>query len=1517
MKNFIFTLFFLYTSIVLTAQKTSYDFLAKGQEKMYSKKPADYKGAIKDFSEAIKIDPQMAEAYWERGNAYSMCLDYQNGINDFGSAISKYNSNDVEELSELYCNRGINYYKIHNDQQSLSDFEFAEKNGCTHGELFYTRSKIYLGQQNYKNAKEDLQKALPFFQNKKDNKIIFEIYHDKSLCEYELHQIDLAVKSINKAIEIDPNNYECYMYRGIYYLLKEYNYKSLDDLNQAIKLKQNDIRSLYVRGYLNYFYFENRIEAKKDFDKIIEIDYNNTFKPLVYLCYDNYSGYENLLKIAKENKQQQRRDFYFDVARIYSLKFNEANAINYLDSALSYGYANNNRIMSDPDLKNIRYTQSFKDMLSKHKIPYVVKQPADNVLNKINYSRTLSSELPELAIALTFEEPSGNKLLDGNETAAINANVTNIGKGIAWSVYLALSENNNNQKIKFDKLQGINKIMPGQTIDVKFKLKAPKDIYELLNFKVETTTNYKGKVIINLLDIRTKPFLDLNTASMMNPDSITSLDLSENGLTELPQELAKFKNLRYLNLSNNRLVSIDNLPVFKNLRFLDISNNVIGILPASICELKELEEVNAENNQIKSIPSGFPNLVNLKILNLGNNKLTEFNTITNCKNLIKLNLGQNNISQIPDDIIQMNNLKEISLKSCPIAGCSPNFYKLKNINLINLEGVGFFSGEHIIDVRVGNCKAQSITFTEPNKNISKVIDPVLSKDYSRILDLWNKYHSDDYKAILNLADYFDSYNQKELAGILYDKAVKNAKIDNYSSYEKLGNYIDDRGYPSIAENAYLETQNFPIQDYNDRMLLAYNLCSRNYTDIAKWHYEKVVNDYNITNDKVVFEIALFLETDRGLYDLATKMYEKIAYNPEFSGTGRGLLAKKSIADLCERHPDFNYSKTVFDIHNEICSSTPLDEKALVILQSSCKKCWEIMNKEVLQKERVLEKKNKTLEQLAQSSATTKKVGSFAGLIGNVGSSIPGMSVAGTAIQTGSQIAGNIQDNVYEQNKMESENLKNEIVKLKNKQRRFIENVPVSVAANHNNYLATNTSDYKPENKQTTGNTSTNSVQNVVVYNNMNQKAITNFNEYYPILPGKAYVYKHISNATWYGENKPKPTHEEYYYSNTVLNEAMDMYGAPFYKNVLKYSKEDLNKYVGQSWTGNVNGFIINYYITYEGEIRMDTVNPKKQMFFPDNYSEFHYNSKQPENSYTKKSQTFLISKDTSIFVNEVLYKNVFAYKSVDQIVYDDFKKNQNRLPSEIDYYYAKNIGLIYYKYNYRSSDYTSQTEAVLVGYGDTVLTKIKTDDNYVQHVTENKKIKIYDKESKFNAKDIFIKNQDIYFYGLDFSNARFIGPNFNNKQEIKDTYFKVWNDILVSESKYDLKAPLRKSNVYVYNNVAASVNKDADPSTFSDNYSEFSTEALSKMVGAYECGNNSGIGLSFIVEAFDWNKNKSFVYIVFFDLDSRKILLFDKMEGIPGGMSSIRNYWINSIANIIEVIKSKRYVAWENKYKTH
>src|SRR5690606_4020142 len=76
-------------------------FLLKGNEKLQKN---DYKSARTFYEEALKVDPNFADAYYNRGLTLKMTADYEQAIQDFTQAISL-----KEDYAEDDYQRSLSY----------------------------------------------------------------------------------------------------------------------------------------------------------------------------------------------------------------------------------------------------------------------------------------------------------------------------------------------------------------------------------------------------------------------------------------------------------------------------------------------------------------------------------------------------------------------------------------------------------------------------------------------------------------------------------------------------------------------------------------------------------------------------------------------------------------------------------------------------------------------------------------------------------------------------------------------------------------------------------------------------------------------------------------------------------------------------------------------------------------------------------------------------------------------------------------------------------------------------------------------------------------------------------------------------------------------------------------------------------------------------------------------------------------------------------------------------------------
>lgn len=176
-------------------------------------------------------------------------------------------------------------------------------------------------------------------------------------------------------------------------------------------------------------------------------------------------------------------------------------------------------------------------------------------------------------------------------------------------------------------------------------------------------------------------------------ENITSLDLADNHLTELPENFfINLSNLQELDLGLNQFKQLP-ATIFaplKNMKKLFLYRNQLTVLPDSIfATLVNLQELSLRQNQLAELPSTiFANLNNLRNLSLGSNQLMQLpaTIFANLHNLEALYLYENQLTQLPDSIftelikLRQLDLADNQLKQLP-AIIFNNLFDLKELQL--------------------------------------------------------------------------------------------------------------------------------------------------------------------------------------------------------------------------------------------------------------------------------------------------------------------------------------------------------------------------------------------------------------------------------------------------------------------------------------------------------------------------------------------------------------------------------------------------------------------------------------------------------------------------------------------------------------------------------------------------------------------------------------------------------------------------------------------------------------------
>jgi hypothetical protein len=141
-------------------------------------------------------------------------------------------------------------------------------------------------------------------------------------------------------------------------------------------------------------------------------------------------------------------------------------------------------------------------------------------------------------------------------------------------------------------------------------------------------------------------FKSIEETKSVATDSVYQLDLSKNKLTEIPEEVYQFKNLRSLDLSKNKLIELPEQFQFEDLRSLNLSKNKFNHFPSVICQNTSIRNLFMGKNDMEEIPECIGDLQNLIVFDIWFNPIDDLpDTMTKLRNLRSLDLSGLNFSK--------------------------------------------------------------------------------------------------------------------------------------------------------------------------------------------------------------------------------------------------------------------------------------------------------------------------------------------------------------------------------------------------------------------------------------------------------------------------------------------------------------------------------------------------------------------------------------------------------------------------------------------------------------------------------------------------------------------------------------------------------------------------------------------------------------------------------------------------------------------------------------------------------
>ena len=155
----------------------------------------DYDRAIANYTEALKLKPNYAFAYGNRGLSFLRKEDYDKAIADFNQALKL--KLDKLDNAKVYINQGLAYVGKKDYDKAIADYTQAVKLKPDYADAYNNRGDAYFNKKNYEEAIADYTQAIKLKSDDAD------AYNVRGIAYGEKKDYDRALADLNQALNLN------------------------------------------------------------------------------------------------------------------------------------------------------------------------------------------------------------------------------------------------------------------------------------------------------------------------------------------------------------------------------------------------------------------------------------------------------------------------------------------------------------------------------------------------------------------------------------------------------------------------------------------------------------------------------------------------------------------------------------------------------------------------------------------------------------------------------------------------------------------------------------------------------------------------------------------------------------------------------------------------------------------------------------------------------------------------------------------------------------------------------------------------------------------------------------------------------------------------------------------------------------------------------------------------------------------------------------------------------------------
>ena len=218
--------------------------------------------AVSTYSDAIKLKPDHAAAYNNRGIAHTFKRELDQAITDYSKAIVL---EELEpELARAHNNRGNTYQNKGQVDKAIEDYTEAVKLTPRNARAYFNLGTAYSDKNQFDMAIVNYDEAISL---KKD---YAEAHANRGNAKSDLGKYEDALADYDEAIRLKSNYAEAYHRRGNVKSLLKRHKAAIADYDEAIRLRPDFAEYYNKRGFARRILRQYE-KALADYDKAISL----------------------------------------------------------------------------------------------------------------------------------------------------------------------------------------------------------------------------------------------------------------------------------------------------------------------------------------------------------------------------------------------------------------------------------------------------------------------------------------------------------------------------------------------------------------------------------------------------------------------------------------------------------------------------------------------------------------------------------------------------------------------------------------------------------------------------------------------------------------------------------------------------------------------------------------------------------------------------------------------------------------------------------------------------------------------------------------------------------------------------------------------------------------------------------------------------------------------------------------------------------------------------------------------